>query len=946
MEYYNQQVVFIINAVVAGLQRNSSRKFSYVEQAFFQYWYETQNVTTQNIVKGLVANGQLTFLNGGWSMHDEANPTYVDMLDNTATGQRAILNNFGQSALPTVTWQIDPFGHSAFQGILSSPLSGYKGVMWAREMDDFKMLMCAARGLERVWSPSASLGADATTFQGIFVDAGYGSPGEARRCDGKKPGDSGCVYSNGKVDIKTIISDVEQFRTPNIRDVNNTVDIILNFGDDFLWENAPDWFNYLDGVIDAFNSDASGRFHAFYSTPAIYMASKLKNTPMALQPYAGDFFPYNDDSAGHNLWTGYFTSRPAFKGLVRESSAVLQSARQLQALVGGVSDLGPTNPLFRLERAMGVTQHHDSVAGTAKEYVNKDYAVILEGGRADAYASIAASLSALTGYKGAPFALCPLANATLCPALESGAPAVVIAYNALGQNLTGSGIRVAAGFPTGVASYNVMDSTGKPVTAQIIPLSARDIALRALYGGSSANVMWIAFTGDIPAAGFAAFFLVPSATTAEAPHTHESLLKTVGPTDGDSTVTNGRVTLTVSAATGLLAGYADAVTGVSLPLQQEWLSYISFDGKSSLNGSKQASGAYMFRPLTETPTALQSAAASVILVTGPVVNESQHTYAYVSQSSRLWAGAANAEIEWTVGPVDVSDGQGHEVITRYSSGLATNAAWTTDSNCREYQKRVRNFRPQWPIKPSEAVSSNYYPVNCLIKASSPSATFAVAVDRSEGGSSMNDGQLELMVHRRILHDDGRGVGEPLNEPGLDGKGLIIRGRHWIVASPADSAPAAYKALHSVGLSLPRTVTAFSDLGSLTPDQWLASYTPTASLLAKPLPENVHLVTAHAQGNGKFLLRLAHTYEVGEDPVLSADVTIDLATLLGGALSITSAVDMTLPGTQPLSAVSPTTYLADGGSPITVPRLPPAPSGSGLTITLKAQQIRTFLCTLG
>ena len=41
-------------------------------------------------------------------MHDEATPSYVDMIDNTAVGQRAILDNFGQSALPTLTWQIDP----------------------------------------------------------------------------------------------------------------------------------------------------------------------------------------------------------------------------------------------------------------------------------------------------------------------------------------------------------------------------------------------------------------------------------------------------------------------------------------------------------------------------------------------------------------------------------------------------------------------------------------------------------------------------------------------------------------------------------------------------------------------------------------------------------------------------------------------------------------------
>ena len=53
-----------------------------------------------------------------------------------------------------------------------------------------------------------------------------------------------------------------------------------------------------------------------------------------------------------------------------------------------------------------------------------------------------------------------------------------------------------------------------------------------------------------------------------------------------------------------------------------------------------------------------------------------------------------------------------------------------------------------------------------------------------------------MVHRRILNDDHRGVGEPLNET-ANGRGLVVRGRHWLFYSDTIS----YHMHRDIGLDL-------------------------------------------------------------------------------------------------------------------------------------------------
>ena len=71
----------------------------------------------------------------------------------------------------------------------------------------------------------------------------------------------------------------------------------------------------------------------------------------------------------------------------------------------------------------------------------------------------------------------------------------------------------------------------------------------------------------------------------------------------------------------------------------------------------------------------------------------------------------------------------------------------TDSNGREMLKRIRNFRPTFILNLTEPISGNYYPVSTkiLLKDIKKDLEMAIMTDRAQGGSSLNDGEIELMV---------------------------------------------------------------------------------------------------------------------------------------------------------------------------------------------------------
>ncbi|GFR81258.1 alpha-mannosidase [Elysia marginata] len=164
---------------------------------------------------------------------------------------------------------------------------------------------------------------------------------------------------------------------------------------------------------------------------------------------------------------------------------------------------------------------------------------------------------------------------------------------------------------------------------------------------------------------------------------------------------------------------------------------------------------------------------------GDVVQEVHQTFTKsVTQVVRLYNTSKFAEFHWTVGRLEATYSSGMDVVSVFSSSLSNGNIFYTDSNGREMIERRRST---WEDQPEYKISGNYFPVTSriFIRDETKKLQLTLFPDRTQGGSSLQEGSLELMVHRRSMTDDGLGMQEPLNDLGSDKDGIIYTGKHYL-----------------------------------------------------------------------------------------------------------------------------------------------------------------------
>jgi len=112
----------------------------------------------------------------------------------------------------------------------------------------------------------------------------------------------------------------------------------------------------------------------------------------------------------------------------------------------------------------------------------------------------------------------------------------------------------------------------------------------------------------------------------------------------------------------------------------------------------------------------------------------------------------------------------------------------------------------------------------------------VLTDRAQGGASIEDGQLELLIHRRHVQQDLCLFKEPLGEMAY-GKGLVVRGTHTLFfqdTKSEDSYKLGSSTLRSLVLERSREPIISFISTKYTTDQWLRFFNSKVLSLIKSI----------------------------------------------------------------------------------------------------------------
>ncbi|KAK0056601.1 lysosomal alpha-mannosidase [Biomphalaria pfeifferi] len=894
----------ILDLTIKELAKNPERRYIFIEMKYFSRFWQEIDEKDKDLIRQLIKERRLELVGGGWVMSDAGVTMYNDIIDQHTLGFDFIADTFGTCAQARTAWHVDLFGYSREHASILSQM-GYDSLFIGRidfmDMEQRKK----TKNMEFLWNTSPNnLKDKSALFTNILYEGYYAPPGYTMDKFSVAP----------EVTQPIVDSFVNLIKKWSVSFKSNHV--VVAMGADFAYRNAETWFNFYDPLIKMAN-EMHPDIHLMYSTPSCY-SYYVNKERVTLEEKKEDFHPYSIPPAAY--WTGFYTSRGGLKRHIKQAGQILQSCKQLSIFTDLQDSFQDVNVL---RDAMGVMQHHDAVTGTQRTHVHSDYNRILSQATSVCEKVMAAAYRKLWKL---PVTVTPQfcygLNMSACHVSESSDQFLVTVYNPLSWTFD-----VGVRFPVKGQQLVIMDSRGHNVPYQLAPVHEHIgiIPERVSIADKEAVILV-----NLPPMSMTTFS-VQQFQGGQTKQLYENSLE-----NSNLVIENEYLSLTFNYRTGLLQSITNKYSSLTEPVKQEFRYY------ESEQESNRPSGVYLFTPKSNITFPIAAERVTLKYVKGPLVQEVHQSFStWVSQVIRLYKGSKHVEFQWTVGPINSdSDYQGKEVISVFTTNIANEDTFYTDSNGREMLQRTKDERDTWDLPPTDRVSGNYYPVTSriYIKDIQRNVQFSLFTDRPQGGSSLKSGVVELMLHRRVYKDDDLGLAEFLVDNGADGKGIIYTGKHFLVLDTIESSASLNKQL-ALQVHLAPTVM----FTPITKDTQ-----PTSNLqrtfLSGTLPVNVHVLTLDriSSNNTMYLLRLEHIFEEKEHKTLSLPAEVSLQSLFQ-AFEIVSAVETTLGGNfipEDLKRLQWNTYSSVTPDNIRSPDYrrnmePP------FTVRLRPMEIRTF-----
>lgn len=395
-EYFSSRTKYILDVAIFKLNLNSNMTFVWSEICYLKKWYEMISDADKKIFRRLLKEGRFEVLTGGMVMPDEAIVPYYSFINVLTQGHLWLKKEFNHSV--DTSWSLDSFGHSStYAHVLR--LSGIRKAFVQRTHYALKQHLALKKQVEFYWvqpweiaSHNTGLFTHMSPF--LFYSLLYSCGPNIHVC---------CqfVFFGKKCWKRGEYAPADKITPDNLREKSLALldmlrkkaqfvthdNVLLLVGDDFSFYSIYTWdiqWENMQKIFDYLNADPTFRIQIKYSTLGSYLdaaESEIDASNKKVPQFEGDFFPYSD--RGDQYWSGYYSTRPKLKSLIRKSQSNLRNAELLFGLISSqhLSNQFPMlndavlqcqEELWKLQDDFSIYQHHDTITGTSRLEVIRD----------------------------------------------------------------------------------------------------------------------------------------------------------------------------------------------------------------------------------------------------------------------------------------------------------------------------------------------------------------------------------------------------------------------------------------------------------------------------------------------------------------------------------------------------------------------------------------------